>query len=91
MVRQSLDPDSAYVDVAVHGSGLTSLQYRPTAGADTTQIVAPILNPNVIQLERKGNKFTMQVAWDGQPFSPPRTQEVDLPDEVLHRPLHLLP
>jgi TolB protein len=82
MVRQSLDPDSAYVDVAVHGSGLTSLQYRPTAGADTAQIVAPILNTNVIQLERKGNKFTMQVAWDGQPFSPPRTQEVDLSDDV---------
>jgi TolB protein len=82
MVRQSLDPDSAYVDVAVHGSGLTSLQYRPNTGTDTIQIVAPIVNPNIIQLERKGNRFTMQVAWEGQPFSPPRSQEVDLPDEV---------
>jgi TolB protein len=82
MVRESLEPDSAYVDVAVHGSGLTSLQYRAKSGEDTAQIVAPIFNPNVIQLERKGNKFTMQVAWDGQPFSPPRTQEVDLPDDV---------
>ena len=27
----SLDPDSAYVDVAVHGDGLTSLQYREGA------------------------------------------------------------
>jgi TolB protein len=82
MVRQSLEPDSAYVDIAVHGSGLTSLQYRPKNGEDTVQIVAPMLNPNVIQLERKGNKFTMQVAYDGHPYGPPRTQEVDLPDEV---------
>jgi TolB protein len=82
MVRQSLEPDSAYVDVAVHGSGLTSLQYRPTTGTDTTQIVAPILNPNIIQLERKGNKFTMQVAFDGHPFTSPRSQEIDLPEEV---------
>jgi TolB protein len=82
MVRESLEPDSPYVDIAVHGSGLTSLQIRPKAGEDTVQYVAPILNPNVIQLERKGNKFTMQVAWDGQPFSPPRTQEVDLPDDI---------
>ncbi len=28
MIRQSLDADSAYVDVALHGNGLTSLQYR---------------------------------------------------------------
>src|SRR5687767_1101284 len=28
MIRQSLDEDAAYVDAAVHGDGLTSLQYR---------------------------------------------------------------
>ena len=28
LIRQSLDPDSAYADIALHGSGLTSLQYR---------------------------------------------------------------
>ncbi len=30
MIRQSLQPDSAYADAALHGDGLTSLQYRPT-------------------------------------------------------------
>ncbi|HEY4233623.1 MAG TPA: hypothetical protein VGM76_09355 [Lacipirellulaceae bacterium] len=82
MIRESLEPNSPYVDIAVHGSGLTSLQVRPKADENTVQYVAPILNPSVIQLERKGNKYTMRVAWDGQPFSPPRTQEVDLADDV---------
>src|SRR5438128_2153525 len=33
MIRQSLDAGSAYADVALHGDGLTSLQFRPTASA----------------------------------------------------------
>ncbi len=28
LVRQSLEPESAYADAALHGDGLTSLQYR---------------------------------------------------------------
>ena len=28
MVRQSLDADSPYVDVAVHGDGLIEMQFR---------------------------------------------------------------
>ena len=33
MIRQSLDADSAYVDVALHGDGLTSLQFRDAQGS----------------------------------------------------------
>src|SRR5689334_2508674 len=28
MIRQSLDPDSAYADACVHGNGMTALQWR---------------------------------------------------------------
>src|SRR5262245_34705649 len=35
LIRQSLDADAAYVDVALHGDGLTSLQFRETQGAAT--------------------------------------------------------
>jgi hypothetical protein len=38
VVRQSLGPDSAYVDVAVHGNGMTSLQYREASGGLTHEI-----------------------------------------------------
>src|SRR5439155_1502376 len=42
MIRQNLDADSPYVDVALHGSGLTSLQYREEKGAATHEIQADI-------------------------------------------------
>lgn len=82
IVRKSLDANSPYVDAALHGDGLTSLQVRKSTGAETTQVMAPIAGADIVQLERKGNKFTMRVAWDGQPFADPREVELDLGDEV---------
>jgi hypothetical protein len=82
IVRKSLDADSPYVDIALHGDGLTSLQVRQAAGEVTTQIMAPIAGANIVQLARKGNKYTMRVAWDGEPLSAPREVELDLGDEV---------
>ena len=38
LVRQSLEPDSAYADAALHGDGLTSLQYREANGERTHEI-----------------------------------------------------
>lgn len=82
IVRKSLDADSPYVDVALHGDGLTSLQVRRAAGVETTQTMAPIAGADIVQLSRKGNQYSMRVAWDGAPLSEPREVEVDLGDEV---------
>jgi TolB protein len=38
MIRQTLDANSPFVDVARHGNGLTSLQNRQAAGADTHEV-----------------------------------------------------
>jgi TolB protein len=38
MFRQSLDADSVYADVALHASGLTSLQFRDEKGATTSEV-----------------------------------------------------
>ncbi len=38
MIRQSLDADSAYADVALHANGLTSLQLRDEKGAATHEV-----------------------------------------------------
>ena len=38
IVRSTLDADSPYADAAVHGDGLTSLQYRRAKGAITEQV-----------------------------------------------------
>ena len=45
MIRQSLDADAAYVDVAVHGDGLTSLQFREAKGAATHEVQANVSAP----------------------------------------------
>src|SRR5690242_3493103 len=67
MVRQNLNADSAYADIAVHGDGLTSLQYRPTAGAATLEARSNLTGPTHLRLERRGNAFTATVGDGGAP------------------------
>lgn len=59
MVRQSLDADSVYADVALHGVGLTSLQFREEKGADTHEVQANVSAPRRLRLEKRGDYFTM--------------------------------
>ena len=62
MIRQSLNADSAYTDVALHGSGLTSLQYREEKGAATQEIQANISAPKRLRIEKRGAYFSMWLA-----------------------------
>jgi len=62
MVRQSLDADSAYADVALHGSGLTSLQFREEKGAATHEIQANVSAPKRLRIEKRGAYFNMSLA-----------------------------
>ncbi len=55
MIRQTLDGPSAAVDVAVHGSGLTSLQYRDPAGADTHEVESNVSAPRTVRIEKRGD------------------------------------
>src|SRR5271163_4083838 len=60
MVRQSLDADSVYASVALHGSGLTTLQYRDEKGAETHEIRAKEAQANAdsaerLRIEKRGN------------------------------------
>ncbi|MCC7174276.1 MAG: PD40 domain-containing protein [Bryobacterales bacterium] len=59
MVRQDLQPGSAYADAALHGDGLTSLQFRPEAGAATSEIQSAVKGPTRVRLVRRGNSFTI--------------------------------
>ena len=83
MVRQSLASNSPQVCVAVHGDGLTSLQYRSTAGGITAENKAAITHANVVQLERVGRTFTMRVAQFGQPFTTAQVADIDLGADVF--------
>jgi hypothetical protein len=55
MIRQSLDPGSPYADVALHGVGLTSLQYRDAKGAETHEIQSNLSAPHRLRIEKRGD------------------------------------
>ena len=55
MIRQSLAADSAYADVALHGDGLTSLQYREAKGATTHEIQSNLSAPQRFRIEKRGD------------------------------------
>ncbi len=82
MVRSSLDGKSAHVNAVTHGDGLTSLQFRRTTGANTEEIRSKLTHADVIQLERKGNSYTMRVAKFGEPFVTEQVAELNLGEEV---------
>ena len=80
--RQSLDPDSPYADVALHGVGLTSLQYRTGKGEPTQQIESTVTGPVRLRLERRGNQFVMSVGKPGEPLVSSAPATVPLQDPV---------
>jgi TolB protein len=80
--RSDLTSNSAYADVAVHGDGLTSLQYRRTNGAETEEIKSVITHADVIQISRIGQKITMSVAQFGDAFTENSIDSLVLGDSV---------
>jgi len=82
MVRKSLDGNSAHVNAVEHGDGLTSLQFRRTAGAQTEEVRSKLTKANILELERRGNVYTLRAAVYGQPFVTDTIANIDLGDEV---------
>ena len=71
MVRQTLDGDSPMVDIARHGVGLTSLQFRDTAGANTHEVESNVSGPKSVRIEKRGDYFYAFVSEpDGKLYSP---------------------
>jgi hypothetical protein len=55
MLRKTLDGNSAGVDIAVHGSGLTALQFRNPAGDNTHEVESNVSAPRTVRIERRGD------------------------------------
>jgi hypothetical protein len=66
MFRQTLDADSIYADLALHGSGLTSLQYRDDKGVNTHEIQSNVSAPARLRIEKRGEYIFMFVAAEGK-------------------------
>jgi hypothetical protein len=70
LIRQTLDPDSAYADAVIHGDGLTSLQYREVQGGPTREIQSGVSAPGRIRIEKRGDYVAMSVAAVGEGLRP---------------------
>jgi len=70
MIRQSLDADSPYVDAALHGSGLTSIQARDEKGAITHEVQSNVSAPRRARIEKRGKFVYVLVAAEGEEFYP---------------------
>ena len=70
LIRQSLDPDSPYVDVAQHGVGLTALQFRETKGGNTQETQSSFSGPARIGIEKRGDYVSFWISNHGEELHP---------------------
>jgi Tol biopolymer transport system component len=85
MIRQSLDGNSTAVDVARHGDGLTSLQFRDAAGDDDHEVQSNVSAPERVRLEKRGDRFYAFVSGkDGQLEPAGASTQI-----VLHDPFYV--
>ncbi|MBD0278699.1 MAG: TolB family protein [Flavisolibacter sp.] len=82
MIRTSLDSSAPMVSSTVHGDGLTSLQYRKTTGGEVAETKSAVKGPDVIQLERRGNRYIMSVALFGDSYTTEEVTDIGLGDDV---------
>lgn len=70
MVRQSLDPASAYADAVSHGNGLTSLQFRGATNEQTYQVFTQVEGTVRLRIVRQGSRFTMYAGKPNEELKP---------------------
>jgi Tol biopolymer transport system component len=83
VIRPSQDDDAPYIDVVVHGDGLTSMQFRRTKGGATEEQRFDLKAADVLQIERRGGTFIASAAKFGEPFAVQSIADLDLGDAVL--------
>ena len=64
MFRQTLDADSPYVDVTLHGNGMTALQFRDEKGGLTREVQASLWGPKRLRVVKRGDYAYMSLAGD---------------------------
>jgi TolB protein len=87
IIRPSFDADGTYVDAALHGDGLTALQYRRAKGGLSEHVVAPIKGADVIRLERSGERYRFAASKSGAGEAPPAV--ADLAGVTLGNPVYV--
>lgn len=84
IARPDFSDNAPYADAALHaGDGLTSLQYRRSAGAISEQIVAPAKFSDRIRFERAGSRFQFVASRSGEPPVTTAIDDLDLGETLL--------
>jgi Tol biopolymer transport system component len=68
MIRQSLAPGARYVDAALHGDGLASLQFRDAADEATHEVQSNVSRPVRLRIEKRGRYVTLFLGAPGEPL-----------------------
>jgi len=88
MLRTTTDDNSPHISAALHGNGLTVMQWRDYKGGamkdPEDEVFAKDSSYSVIQLERAGKVIFMRAAHEGEPLETVGSYEMmNLPDEIL--------
>lgn len=85
MLRKSLDTDSPYVDVIIHGNGMPAIQWRNTKGDTTNGVDYPFDSPGKFKLKliRQGNAVAISVGKDGAELKQIGQTQVPLGNPVM--------
>jgi TolB protein len=70
MLRKSVDTDSPFVQLAIHGDGTPSVQFRSTNADNTNTVDFPIEGPGTwkLKLLRQGSAIAVWIGKDGAPL-----------------------
>lgn len=70
MLRKSLDTDSPFIQLAIHGDGLAAVQFRSNKGDSVNTLDFPIESPGTwkLKLAREGSIITVWIAKEGTPL-----------------------
>ncbi len=85
MLRQSLDTDSPFIHLVIHGNGMPGVQFRSAKGGSVNTVDLPIEGPGTFTLKllRKGAAITVWVAKDNGPLRERGTTQNQLGSPVL--------
>lgn len=83
MMRSGAETNAAYVNCAVHGDGLTGMQFREKVDENTAETKTEILSPEFIQIERKGDNYIVRVSKNNEPLITVAEKQFNLGEEII--------
>lgn len=85
MLRQSLDADSPFVHLVIHGTGMPGIQWRSNKGEDTNTFDLPFNGPAKFKLKivRNGVHIIVSIAKEGAELKEVARTEVTLRNPIL--------